>query len=162
MAKRKVFIGYHHRGDQKAVEEFCERFSDELEVFTDSSLKRAAESEDLDYLTQVCRDAIKNTSVTIVMVGKQTGGRKFVDWEIHYTLRRKHGLLGITVPELTSKEVWVPNRLNDNRPSESGYAKWYKYPSSASRLKTMIDEAYDADKDLIDNSRPRRKSDRSR
>ena len=156
MAKRRVFVAYHHNGDQKAVEEFRRHFSEDLEVFTDSSLERAADSEEVDYLTQVCREAIQGTSVTIVLVGRQTGGRKFVDWEIHYTLRREHGLLGIIVPGLDSKEAWVPDRLQDNRPSGSGYAEWYEYPSSASELKAIIDEAYDADKSLIDNSRPRR------
>jgi hypothetical protein len=96
------------------------------------------------------------------MVGKQTGGRKFVDWEIHYTLRREHGLLGITVPDLDPKDAWVPDRLQDNRPSGSGYSKWYKYPSSGAELKRWIDEAHDADKKLIDNSRSRRKSNSKR
>lgn len=51
MAKRRVFVAYHHHGDQKAVEEFRRRFSEDLEVFTDSSLARASDSEDVDYLT---------------------------------------------------------------------------------------------------------------
>lgn len=162
MPKRKVFISYHHDADQKAVDEFTEHFSDDLEVFTDSSLARASNSEDVDYLTQVCREAIQGTSVTIVMVGKNTGGRRFVDWEIHYTLYRDNGLLGLTVPDLNSKDAWVPDRLSDNRPSGAGYAKWYKYPDSASSLREMIDEAYNSDTNLIDNSRPRRKHNSSR
>ncbi len=162
MAKRRVFISYHHHGDQKAVDEFREHFANDLEVFTDSSLERAADSENVDYLTQVCRDAIKGTSVTIVMVGRQTGGRKFVDWEIHYTLYREHGLLGILVPGLNSNNAWVPDRLIDNLPSGSGYAEWYTYPSTGSQLRAMIDEAYDAKKSLIDNSRLRRKNNSKR
>lgn len=162
MAKRRVFVSYHHRGNQKAVDEFREHFANELEVFTDSSLERAANSQNVDYLTQVCREAIQGTSVTIVMVGRQTGGRRFVDWEIHYTLRRENGLLGIIVPGLASDAALSPPRLEDNRPKGSGYAKLYSYPSSASSLRAMIDEAYSADKRLIDNSRPRRMRSASR
>lgn len=160
MAKRKVFTSFHHHGDQRAVDDFIEEFSEQLEVFTDSSVERAADSEDVDYLTQVCRDKIKNTSVTIVMVGKQTGGRKFVDWEILNTLTRKHGLVGIKVPGLSDDEAWLPARLKDN--IQSGFSKWYVYPSSGGALKKIIDEAYEADKSLIDNSRKSRSSNSSR
>lgn len=154
MAKRKVFTSFHHRGDQKVVDNFIRQFSAELEIFTDSSLERAANSEDVDYLTQVCRDNIKNTSVTIVMIGRETGGRKFVDWEILNTLTREHGLVGIKVPGLSDNEAWLPARLNDN--IVSGFSNWYVYPSSGSALNSMIDEAYAADKSLINNSRTSR------
>lgn len=160
MAKRKVFTSFHHSGDQKVVDNFIKQFSNELEVFTDSSLERAANSEDVHYLTQVCRENIKNTSVTIVMVGGQTGGRKFVDWEIFNTLTREHGLVGIKVPGLSDGEAWLPARLEDN--INSGFSKWYVYPSSGAELKNMIDEAYVADKSLIDNSRKSRSSNSSR
>ena len=153
MAKRKVFISYHHKGEQKIVDDFIEEFSEEYDVFTDSSLSDAADSEDTEYLNEVCREAIKGTSVTIVMIGKQTGCRKFVDWEIRYSLHLEHGLVGISRPN--REDTCVPKRLLDNK--TSGYAKWYTYPSSASSLKSMIDEAYNADTDKIDNSREKMK-----
>lgn len=127
MTKRKVFISYHHKGEQKIVDEFIEKFSEDYEVFTDSSLSDAADSEDVEYLNQVCREAIQGTSVTIVMIGKQTGCRKFVDWEIRYTLYLEHGLVGISRPNLKDEDACVPKRLSDNR--KSGYAKWYRYPT---------------------------------
>ncbi|GMR21080.1 MAG: TIR domain-containing protein [Gammaproteobacteria bacterium] len=155
MAKRKVFISYHHKGEQKVVDDFIKEFSDDYDVFTDESLERAADSEDAEYLNQVCRDAIDGTSVTIVIIGKQTGCRKFVDWEIRHTLYREHGLVGISRPSLADSDACLPKRLIDNR--NSGYTKWYKYPTSAASLKNMIDEAYSADTKKIDNSREKMK-----
>lgn len=155
MAKRKVFVSYHHRGEQTVVESFIKQFSEEYDVFIDESLDRAADSEDSEYLNQVCRDAIDGTSVTIVMIGKQTGCRKFVDWEIRHTLFRDHGLVAISRPGLADSDACLSERLKDNR--KTGYAKWYEYPSSASSLKTMIDEAYAADAAKIDNSREKMK-----
>jgi hypothetical protein len=151
MPKRKVFISYHHKGEQKVVDDFIKQFSEDYDVFTDSSLSDAADSDDADYLNQVCQKAIQGTSITIVMMGKQTGCRKFVDWEIRYTLYLEHGLIGITRPDLKGEDTCLPKRFSDNR--KSGYAKWYKYPPSASSLKSMIDEAYNADTSKIDNSR---------
>jgi hypothetical protein len=151
MAKRKVFISYHHKGEQSVVDSFVKTFSDGYEVFTDNSLERAAESDNVDYLNQVCRDAIDGTSVTIVLIGKQTGCRKFVDWEIRYTLHCEHGLVAISRPGLDGGDACVPDRLRDNL--NSGYAKWYKYPTTAAELKVIIDEAFAADTRKISNSR---------
>jgi hypothetical protein len=152
MGKRNVFISYHHGREQTVVDEFVEAFSEDYEVFTDSSLERAADSDDVDYLGQVCRDAIKGTSVTIVIIGKRTGDRKFVDWEIYDTLEMKHGLVGISRPDLAAADASLPERLKDNR--KSGYAKWYRYPDTVSGLRAIIDEAFAADKSKIDNTRP--------
>jgi len=151
MAKRKVFVSYHHKGEQAAVDAFIRTFSDGYEVFTDRSLERASDSDNTEYLNQVCRDAIDGTSVTIVLIGKETGCRKFVDWEIRYTLHCKHGLVAISRPGLADADACLPDRLVDNR--KTGYAKWYSYPTSAADLKSMIDEAYFADSSKIDNSR---------
>jgi len=159
MAKRRVFISYHHKGEQSVVDSFIKTFSDGYEVFTDMSLDRASESDNVDYLNQVCRDAIDGTSVTIVMIGKQTGCRKCVDWEIRYTLNCKHGLVAISRPGLADAESCLPDRLVDNR--KSGYAKWYTYPTSAEALKAIIDEAYIADTNKIDNSRAKMSSNSS-
>lgn len=157
MAKRRVFISYHHANEQSVVDEFSKKFSEDYEVFTDKSVDRAADSDDTDYLARVCREAIDGTSVTIVMIGRKTGLRKFVDWELHYTLDKKHGLVAISRPGLEDSAASLPDRLRDNLKSGTGYAKWYGYPSTASGLKQMIDEAYNADTSKINNSRPKRK-----
>lgn len=56
MAKRRVFISYHHAGEQTVVDNFVREFSDGYEVFTDQSVERAADSTDVDYLARVCRE----------------------------------------------------------------------------------------------------------
>lgn len=151
MAKRKVFISYHHANEQKVVDEFIKTFSEDYEVFTDGSLEDASDSDDSEYLNQVCRESIDGTSVTIVMIGTQTGCRKFVDWEMRYTLYVKHGLVALSSPGLMDSAACLPERLKDNR--KSGYAKWYTYPTTAASLKTIIEEAFNADPGKINNSR---------
>lgn len=158
--KHRVFVSYHHKGNQLAVADFRTKFSETLEVFTDSSIERAADSTNVNYLARVCREAITGTSVTIVMVGRQTGGRKFVDWEIMDTLEKRHGLLGILLPGLDSNDAWIPDRLRDN--INTGYAPYRYYPSTAADLRSMISDAYNADTTLIDNTRSRRSSNSSR
>lgn len=155
MAKRRVFISYHHGNEQSIVDRFAREFADLYDVFTDQSLERAANSTDVEYLNQVCREAIVGTSVTIVIVGTETGARKFVDWEIRYTLECRHGLMAILRPDLPEGSAWLPDRLLDNL--ATGYADYWRYPSSPTELSSMIEKAYIASSSLIDNSRPKRK-----
>ena len=68
---------------------------------------------------------------------------------------REHGLVAISRPGLAASDACLPKRFEDN--CKSGYSKWYKYPSNASSLKAMIDEAYDADTSKIENSREKMK-----
>lgn len=151
--KPRVFIAYHHRGNQNALNRFRTDYCDDAAVFTDRSIQRAANSTEVSYLTRVCREAIDGTSVTLVMLGRWTGHRKFVDWEIHYTLAKQHGLVAISRPGLDDARASLPDRLLDNL--TSGYAQWYDYPQSARELWSMLAEARSADKRLIDNTRPR-------
>jgi hypothetical protein len=157
---RRVFVGYHHHGDQQAYQRFVGDYSDDLEVFSDHSVERAADSDDVEYLARVCRDRIKGTSVTVILVGRQTGGRKFVDWEIMDTLDRDHGLVGILAPGVSDEQAWLPDRLQDNL--TSGYAKYYRYPTSAGEVYSIIDEAYQAPASLINNSRAKRRNNSAR
>lgn len=49
--------------------------------------------------------------------------------------------------------------MDDNRDDSDGYARWWKYPSSETKLKDWIETAFlerTSRADLIDNSRPRR------
>lgn len=156
--KRRVFISYHHGGEQSVVDEFARQFADGYEVFTDKSLERAANSDDADYLARVCREAIDGTSLTIVILGTQTGCRKFVDWELRYTLESEHGLLGILRPGLSLASACVPERFADNSYSAQvgrQYAALHAYPASAFELQRWIESAVAEPKWKISNSRPK-------
>jgi hypothetical protein len=155
--KRRVFVSYHHGGDQYAVDALVRQFADGFDVFTDRSIERAANSDNVDYLARVCREAIDGTSVTIVLLGQQTGCRKFVDWEIRYTLDCQHGLLGILRPGVSLTAACVPARFADNSYSAKEgqrYAAWHEYPSSPLELQRWIEDAVVESKWKINNSRP--------
>src|SRR5688572_7832580 len=94
--KRKIFVSYHHRGDQAYYDAFSKIFCDTYELVTDNSLERAVDSDSVDYVMRRIRETcITGSSCTIVLVGPQTWGRKYVDWEIMATLDKCHGLIGV-------------------------------------------------------------------
>lgn len=154
----KCFISYH-AADMSAVDDFCLRFS---ASFIRRGVKMAddiIDSEDTDYvMTRIRELYLQDSTVTLVLIGKCTWARRFVDWEVQASLRQPqdgypNGLLAI---QLWQSYATLPNRVRLN--VDSGYAKFYKYPRSPTDLANMIDKAWKARFDkanLIQNPRAR-------
>ncbi|MBE7731675.1 TIR domain-containing protein [Devosia faecipullorum] len=159
--RRKVFVSYHHGGDQAYYDVFTTTFHDNYQLISDTSLERRVDSDDPQYVMRRIReDYITGSSCTIVLVGSNTAGRKYVDWEIDASLQKAHGLIGVQLPSLPVSAngiVQVPPRLNDN--IKSGYAVWVHWShitSNETALRHCIEQANAASALLIDNTRERR------
>lgn len=159
--KRKVFVSYHHGGDRGYYDAFSATFCDKYDVIDDNSPERRIDSEDLDYVRRrLCENCITGSSCTIVLVGRDTWGRKYVDWEIDATLDKQHGLIGVQLPNalvLQDGTIGVPLRLLDN--VKTGYAVWLSWAqltASTADLTAFIEMANAKSSFLIDNSRRRR------
>jgi hypothetical protein len=159
--KRKVFVSYHHGGDQAYYNLFSQAFHATYNAITDNSLEREVDSDRSEYVMRRIREHyLKGSSCTIVLVGKDTHARKYVDWEIKATLDMSHGLIGVQLPSApvtAQNKVIVPDRLHDN--IQSGYALWVSWSditASAQACQRWIEAANAKNKRLIDNSRTRR------
>jgi hypothetical protein len=60
--KRKVFVSYHHRGDQAYYDAFSRTYHDTYEAITDNSLERAIDSADVEYIMRRIREQRKRCS----------------------------------------------------------------------------------------------------
>ncbi|MBW7942020.1 MAG: TIR domain-containing protein [Candidatus Kuenenia stuttgartiensis] len=105
--KHKVFISYHHANDQWDRDRFENLFSNYYSVFISKSVQIGEISAFLktDTIRQKIRDEyLRDSTVTVVLIGKETWKRKNVDWEIgaslrHTILNSRSGLLGIFLPD---------------------------------------------------------------
>ena len=161
--KHKVFISYYHKDDQKYKNYIDDNFKDI--IINKSVMDNDIDSDNSDeYIKRLIReDYISDSSVVIVLVGKNTKTRKHVDWEIYTGLRGSvngnSGLVGILLPELQSNNNQyyyedIPSRLADN--IKSGYSKMYDWNYAINNFKSIIDEAFENRiklKDKMDNSR---------
>lgn len=103
--KRKVFISYHHRLDQ-AYKESLLQFNQEHDIFIDASVDTGDIDDNLSDQTirQKVRDEyLKNSTVTILLVGTETRFRKHIDWELYSSMfdgvvNKKSGILVINLP----------------------------------------------------------------
>ncbi len=105
MAKHKVFISYHHSNDQAYKEEVL-RLNYSHELFIDASVDTGDIDDNLsdDAIRQKIRDEyLRDSTVTVVLVGTDTKNRKHVDWEIYSsmfdgTVNNKSGVFVIQLP----------------------------------------------------------------
>lgn len=152
--KRRAFIS-HYRGDKREVDAFIDYFGNQQGVFTPYVLG-ANDNDDFinstntDYvMTQIRTRYLKDTTVTIVLVGNCTHSRRHVDWEIKSSLRQAeytpNGLMGII---LSSKggNAYLPPRLEANwtKGHVNCYARYWIYPRSVEELGQWIEDAYNA------------------
>lgn len=158
--RRRVFVSYHHKGDQAYYDEFSRTFEERYEAITDNSLERRVDSAEVDYIMRRIREQnLAGSSCTIVLCGRGTPQRKYVDWEIEASLTQQMGLVALLLPTIergmdsgTSK----PPRLQDN--VDSGYAPcimWDTLRSDPDLLSRAIEKANSNSKRLIVNDRAR-------
>ncbi|MFC1938286.1 TIR domain-containing protein [Chloroflexota bacterium] len=154
--RHRVFISYHH-DDQHEVKSFIDTFDDERRVFITRGLGIGMEqdiidSTDTDYvMRQIRKLYLKDSTVTILLIGKCTWARRYVDWEIQASLRHggtvtPNGLLGIKLPSYKKSGYTARLNLNLKQPDTQAdcYARVIDYPSRRDTLANTIDDAFDA------------------
>lgn len=168
--RHKCFISYHV-DDRDEVEEFLDEFGTEFIAKTIGVTDEDdfIESDNTDYIMDRIRTKyLGDSTVTIVLIGKCTWARRYIDWEVYSSLRNsKHskvnGLIAIQLPSRKNIKTKLQERISDNVRREDGidvgYARYHVYPSSKSTLRSLINDAFNARTardDTIDNTRPRR------
>jgi hypothetical protein len=108
--KHNVFISYHHANDQWAKKELL-ALNTEHEIFIDGSVDTGDIDENLPdekIRTEIRDEYLRNTTVTILLVGTETKNRKHIDWEIFSSMidgaqNKKSGILVIQLPSVNPK-----------------------------------------------------------
>lgn len=151
--RHKCFVSYHV-DDIDEVTAFLDDYGSE---FIARSVGVTVEddfvdSDDDDYIKRKIREKyLTDSTVTIVLLGKCTWSRRFVDWEISSSLRndaanKRNGLLAIPLPSMNNSSR-LPDRIKDNwvegDPDES-YALYRSYPMSATAIRNAVEAAFTA------------------
>src|SRR5688500_7308122 len=71
--------------------------------FFDASLWEEAKKRGEPAIQRMIDDALKNTSVTAVLVGAQTATRKYVQYEIEQSVKLGKGLLGVRIEKIEDR-----------------------------------------------------------
>ncbi len=117
MRKHKVFISYHHENDQYYKEELL-KMNEKYDIFIDASVDTGDIKEDLtdqQIREKIRDDYLKDSTVTILLVGEETKSRKHIDWELYSSMydgkvNKKSGILVITLPEVKEGSIHAAHR----------------------------------------------------
>ena len=123
----KVFISFHHANDQWYKDELV-KLGKRNKVFIDGSVDMGEipDNWDAQHIREYIRDNhLKDTTVTILLVGTETKNRKHIDWELFSSMydgkvNKKSGILVINLPSVCcqyhtlctkeEKEAILPNQ----------------------------------------------------
>jgi hypothetical protein len=114
MTKHKVFISYHHANDQYYKDSLCQ-LNKQYNIFIDASV----DTGDInDYLSdenirvKIRDEYLRDSTVTILLVGKETKNRKHIDWELYSSMyngskNKQSGILVINLPTIGEPTIVV-------------------------------------------------------
>ena len=100
----KVFISFH--SSDSGYKDSLIKFNEDNAMFIDGSVDTGDISDDLpdDRIRQKIRDEyLRDSTVTILLVGQGTKGRKHVDWEVYSsmydgTVNKRSGVVAVLLP----------------------------------------------------------------
>ncbi len=153
-SRHKVFVSYHHDNDQFYRDRFERIFATAHDIIVPWSVQIGEINPLLptETIRQKIRDEyLRDSTVTVVLVGTQTWQRKHVDWEIGSSIRHtaynpRSGLLGIILPTYqkpspSEYDIYtVPPRLQNN--VKCGFAKIYEWSEDPVMVSNWIHEAF--------------------
>ena len=152
--RHNVFVSYHHNQDQAYKTQF-ERLMRgkmvDMSVDLGDIIDQNQPNEAV--LQRIREDHISRVSVTVVLIGRCTWKRKYVDWEIGASLRDtptkpRCGLIGILLPnhpdfgERGYSRNLLPPRLVDNLNGDHSFAAVHDWSDNADTVQNRIHAAF--------------------
>ena len=100
-----VFISYHHSNDQAYKNALIE-YGKDFGVFLDKSVDTEEIPEHLSdqaIRAKIRDEYLRESTITILLAGTETKGRKHIDWELYSSMfdgtrNKKSGILVINLP----------------------------------------------------------------
>ena len=106
-----VFISHHHE-DQEDLDRLKELMKEKGYNMKDSSIDESKpnKAENEEYIKSLLRTRIDWSGTLVVLIGKETHTRPWVDWEIEYAHRQGKRIVGIFAHD--GKDSDVPQNLD--------------------------------------------------
>lgn len=152
--RHNVFLSYHHDLDQADKIRFTNLMRGKMVDLSVNLGDIIGQNQPTEAVLQRIReDHIAQVSVTVVLIGRCTWKRKYVDWEIGASLRDtptnpRCGLIGILLPshpdygERGYRRNLLPPRLVDNLSDGDSFAAVYDWSNNANTVQDWIHEAF--------------------
>ena len=153
--RHRVFVSYHHGNDQQYKDLLVEEMAADIvdHSVEDGDIDERLRTEDI--WEKIRDEHIADATVLLVLIGRHTWSRKFVDWEIGSALNRsrnnsRRGVLEIVLPDHPDYGTGhrdpnlLPQRLAANIEGDDPYVRLYDWPGdgSLSVIRDWVDVAF--------------------
>jgi len=119
---RRVFFSFHYERDiwrASQVRNSWVTKDREDAGFIDAASWEEIQKQGDDAIKRWINNQLDGTSVTVVLIGAETSGRKWVDYEIEQSYNKKNGLLGVYIHNMKDQ-----NGRTDTKGSNP-FSRWY-------------------------------------
>lgn len=121
---RKVFFSFHYTNDnwraaQVRNSNIIQRKNIITSEFVDSVKWETIKKQGEENIKRWINEQLKNTSVTVVLIGSKTSERKWVKYEIDQSIKRGNGLVGVYIHNI--KDRLGKTSLKGKNPFENLY-----------------------------------------
>jgi len=104
---RRVFFSFHYQRDvwrANTIRNLGIVDAKAAAGWTDASLWEEAEKKGEAAIKKLIDDALVGTSVTVVLIGAKTAGRKYINYEIQESIDRGNGILGVHIHGIKNQD----------------------------------------------------------
>ncbi len=138
---RKVFFSFHYQRDVWRVNpvrnSWLMKPDHETSKFLDAAEREKVWRGGESAIKTWINEQLNGTSVTVVLIGSQTAGRQFVNYEIEQSHKQKKGLLGIYIHQIKNN-----NQQQDNK-GRNPFDDWCITENGQKRLLSQTYQTYD-------------------
>lgn len=126
---RRVFFSFHFERDNWRVAKV--RNSQvvkgyEKNPFLDKAEWEAIKKQGGDAIQRWIDAQLKGTSVTVVLIGKETASRPWVKYEIEKSIKDGKGLIGIDISKIKDRDGATDDTGTNPLPAGYPYYRWNK------------------------------------
>ncbi len=136
---RRVFFSFHYERDiwrASVVRNSWLTQKDREEAgFWDASLWEDAKKKGDEAIKKMITKALEGTSVTVVLIGAETNGRKWVRYEIRKSYKKGNGMLGVYIHKIKDNngltDIKGSNQFGEIGQDENGNSIyfWQLFPT---------------------------------
>lgn len=140
---RHVFFSFHYDKDifrVNQIRNLPEIVDEAAAGFRDKSLWEASKTKGDAVIKRLIDKALVGTSVSVICIGSETAGRKYINYEIEQSISRGNGMLGVSIHHLDT-----PNEKGGAQGAVPALLTKHSVPiytySNHTSLKTWIEAA---------------------
>lgn len=138
---RRVFFSFHYERDiwraSQVRNSWVTKADREAAGFWDAASWEEVKKKGEDAIKGWIDNQLEGTSVTVVLIGAETNGRQYVDYEIEQSRKRGSGLLAIYIHKLKNKDGYTDVK------GENPFDYWYATIDGRKTYFSRIYSTYD-------------------